>query len=265
MSRQTGLIRLDGKIGGISFYRAGGSDFARTAGGPTKERIENDPAFIRTRENNKEFGGSASAAKSLRLSLATVIQTMADGRLSARLTKVFKEINTKGTGVRGQRPIAVSGNKIVLTNMELNNRLSFSSVFNAPFAAANNTARIQGTITIANFLPSAFIVAPAGATHFRLVTAIGVVSDFAFNTTTLAYEPTDPVLSTLGAVAYGATTDLSSTAPVNFSLVAALPGTPTMTATASVVQCLGIEFFQRVGTVDYLLAQGNAMKIVKVF
>jgi hypothetical protein len=44
-----------------------------------------------------------------------------------------------------------------------------------------------------------------------------------------------------------------------------LPGTPTMTATSSVLQCLGIEFYQRVGTVDYLLAQGNCMKVVKVF
>jgi hypothetical protein len=38
-----------------------------------------------------------------------------------------------------------------------------------------------------------------------------------------------------------------------------------MSATVSVLQCLGIEFYQRVGTVDYILAQGNCMKVVKVF
>ena len=57
MSRQTGLIKLTGNIGGISFYKLGGEDLARVANGPSKERIEKDPSFVRTRENNMEFGG----------------------------------------------------------------------------------------------------------------------------------------------------------------------------------------------------------------
>ena len=265
MSKQTGLIRLDGSIGGISFYKLNGEDLAKVSNGPKKERILSEPAFQRTRENNSEFGGSASSAKSMRLSLATVLQTMADSRLTSRLTKLFKEINLKGAGTRGQRPIVVSGNRTMLENLDFNLKTHFSSVFNAPFSFSNNAPRTQGTITIPAFLPSSFISAPSGATHFRLVTAIGVVSDYAFNVTTLHYDATDPALNTLSGVAYGVTTALNITTPVNFSLVAALSGTPTMTASVSVVQCLGIEFFQRIGVVDYLLAQGNAMKSVKLF
>lgn len=265
MSRQNGLIRLDGKIGGISFYRAFGEDLAKTANGPSKERIATDPAFIRTRENNVEFGGSATAAKALRLALITALQTMGDPRLPARLTKLFKEINAKGVGVRGQRPITVSANRVMLENMEFNIRDSFSSIFNAPFTFTNTAPRTSGTITVPNFLPSSFVHAPAGATHFRLVTAIGVVSDYNYNSGTGKYEPTDPTLNTLNSVVYGAVTSLSSTTPVSFSLVATLTGTLTMTATVSVVQCIGIEFFQRIGTTDYLLAQGNSMKTVKLF
>ena len=59
MSKQKGLIKLEGNIGGISFYVSDGEYLARMANGPSKERIANDPAFKRTRENNKEFGGSA--------------------------------------------------------------------------------------------------------------------------------------------------------------------------------------------------------------
>lgn len=265
MSKQIGLIRLDGKIGGISFYRSGGADLAKTANGPSKERIHSDPVFVRTRENNVEFGGSAIAAKSLRLSLATSLQTMADARLVSRLTRLFKAINLRGVGPRGQRPITVSANRSIIENTDFNLLTPFTSVFNAPFTFSNNTARNQGTITIANFLPSAFISAPAGATHFAMLTAIGVVSDFTFNVNTGHYEPTDPTLNTLGAVTFGATTALNVNAPVNFSLVANLPGTPTMTATTSVVQCIGIIFYQRINNVDYVLAQGNAMKVVKLF
>lgn len=265
MSKQVGLIKLKGNIGGISFYKSGGDDLARTASGPSKERIATDSAFVRTRENNQEFGGSASVGKSLRLAFATSVQTMADKRFTSRLTKLFKEINVRGTGVRGQRPITISGSRTMLENLEFNEKISFSSVFNAPFTFAANTGRTQGTITIANFLPSAFIQAPAGATHFQLISVLGVISDFTYNTTTGKYEPTDPTLNLLGGNAASAVTALNSAAAVNFSLVAALSGTPTMTATVSGVQCLGIQFFQRVGTTDYLLAQGNAMKIIKVF
>jgi hypothetical protein len=98
-----------------------------------------------------------------------------------------------------------------------------------------------------------------------LIGAIGVLSDFTYNTTTQKFEPTDPTLDKQGAVTYGAITALNSATPVNFSLVVALSGTPTMSGTVSVLQCLGIEFYQRVGTVDYILAQGNCMKVVKVF
>ncbi len=265
MSRQTGLIKLKGNIGGISFYRSEGEDLAKTANGPSKDKILSDPAFVRTRENNTEFGASATAGKALRLALVTAIQSMGDPRLASRLTKIFKEINLKGTGVRGQRPITVSANRTMLQNIDFNGNISFSSVFNAPFSFTNNATRLQGTITIPAFLPSSFIHAPSGATHFRLLQAIGVVSDYAFNTTTLHYDPTDPLLNTLGNITYSAVTALGSTATVNFSLVTALPGTPTMTATSSVVQCIGIEFFQRIGTTDYLLAQGNCMKSVNVY
>lgn len=265
MSKQTGLIKLKGNIGGISFYKSGGEDLARTANGPSKEKISTDPAFIRTRENNQEFGGSAGVGKALRLAFATAVQTMADKRFTARLTKLFKDINARGNGVRGQRPITISGNRTLLENLEFNEKTSLGSVFNAPFTFAANTARTQGTITIAAFLPSAFIQAPSGATHFKLISVLGVLSDFTYNTTTGKYEPTDPTLNLLGANAASAVTALNSATAVNFSLVTALSGTPTMTATVSGVQCLGIEFYQRVGSTDYLLAQGNAMKVIKVF
>lgn len=265
MGRQVGLIKVSGNIGGISFYKSDGKDLARVANGPSKDKIQNDDNFVRTRENNSEFGGSATAGKSLRLSLATSISTMGDKRITSRLTALFKDICSRSTGTRGQRPITVSTNKTLLENLEFNDKLSFASVFNAPFTFTNNAPRTQGTITVPAFAPQTFIHAPSGATHFRLIGAIGVMSDFVYNVTTQHYEPSDPTLDKLGAVTYGAITALNSAAPVNFSLVVALGGTPTMTASVSVLQCLGIEFYQRVGTVDYLLAQGNCMKVVKVF
>ena len=265
MGRQVGLIKVSGNIGGVSFYKSGGEDLARVANGPSKDKIQNDDSFIRTRENNSEFGGAATAGKSMRTAFSSSLLTMGDSRLSSRLTALFKEICSRSVLTRGQRPIVLSTNRSLLNNFEFNNKLSFGSVFNAPYTVSNNAGRTQGTVTIAAFQPQTFIHAPTGATHFRLIAGMGVVSDFQYNTSTKHYEATDAALNTQNGIAYGAVTALNSAAPVNFTLVASLPGTPTMTATANGVLGFGIEFYQRIGTVDYLLAQDNAMKVVSVF
>ena len=66
MARQDSIIKLNGTIDGISFYKSKDGHLARKAGGVSKARIASDPAFIRTRENGSEFGrgdpGSAEAA-----------------------------------------------------------------------------------------------------------------------------------------------------------------------------------------------------------
>ncbi len=265
MSKQLGVIKLKGNIGGISFYQSEGVHLARLANGPSKERIAGDTAFQRTRENNAEFGGSATAAKALRTALASVLGTMADSRLAARLTQLFKQLNTLGTGTRGQRGITLSTHKPMLVGLEFNSKQSFSSLFSAPFTTVMNVDRNQGTITVAAFMPANFISMPSGATHFRLVQALGTVSDYVYNNLTKAYEPFDPVMNSLGAVTYSAYTPLVAAAPLTLNLVTALAGAPKPGVQISVVQCLGIEFYQQQGGVNYLLAQGNALKVVAVF
>lgn len=264
MSKQTGLIRLDGKIGGISFYKLGGEDLARIANGPSKDKIQNDANFKRTRENNTEFGGSAMVAKALRLAFANILPTMADPRLTSRLVKLFKEINLKATGTRGERPFLLSANEAMLLNLELNKNTALGSVFNALFSFSNTTGRDEATVTIPAFVPGNYVEAPSGATHFRLVMSIGVVSDYAFDPSSKKYEPLDTDNNLLNTTVFSNVFDLSAPS-VNATLTATLSGSPTLSGDQVVIQMLGIEFFQRIGTTDYLFAQGNAMKVINVF
>jgi hypothetical protein len=265
MGRQTGLIKVSGNIGGVSFYRSNGEDLARVANGPSKEKIQSDDNFIRTRENNSEFGGSATVAKALRLAFASDVLLMADNRLASRLTAFFKDICTKGAGTRGQRPIVLSANMSALENLEFNNKLSFGSVFNAPYTISTVPTRDKATFAATAFNPQTYIKAPTGATHFRVGMTMSVVSDYAYNTSTGKYEATDPDSGKLTKADAGIIQPLNPVAPVPINLVCSLPPAPVLTATMSVVLGLGIEFYQQVGGVDYHLAQGNCMKIVKVF
>lgn len=264
MSKQKGIIKLVGNIGGVSFYTSNGEYLARTAGGPTKERIATGANFVRTRENNAEFGGAAKVGKALRTALSSVIQTMGGSTLTASLTRLFKSINAKASGVRGQRPIALSANKTQAKGLELNEKLSFTSVFNAPHTVTADTDRVAITFAVPSFIPINFINAPAGATGFRIVGAIGWLSDYSYDASTLNYEPDVPEQNSIGVTAYSAILPIDNT-PATINLTANSPGGLVPDAGISVLACLGIEFYQKVDGTDYLLAQGNAMRVIEVF
>ncbi|CAF3415907.1 unnamed protein product [Rotaria socialis] len=264
MSKQEGVIKLTGNIGGMSFYKTNGNYLARTAGGPSKERIASGANFVRTRENNAEFGGSAKVGKAFRMALSGAIQTMGGSSLVATMTKIFKTINVRGAGVRGQRPIALSANKPLARGLEFNNKTSFSSVFNAPYAVTADADRVNIVFDVPAFIPSNFINAPAGATGFRLVGAIGWLSDYSFDSGTLTFEPDVPLQNSIGVTEYGAVMPINNVG-VGINLTATSIGGVIPDPAVSVIACLGIEFYQQVGGVDYLLAQGNAMRIIEVF
>ncbi|WP_207625749.1 hypothetical protein, partial [Niastella populi] len=59
-----------------------------TSNGVTADRIKNDPAFERTRENAAEFGRAGKAAKFLRSIFRDVTINAKDKITQARLVKV---------------------------------------------------------------------------------------------------------------------------------------------------------------------------------
>ncbi len=65
MARQGGLLKVVGKLDDLSFYKSADGFLVRTKGGVSADRINSDPTFQRTRENNAEFGMSAGAGKAV--------------------------------------------------------------------------------------------------------------------------------------------------------------------------------------------------------
>ena len=81
MARQSGLLKIKGTIGGMTFYKSQDGDLVREKGGVSGDRIANDPAFVRTRENGEEFGAAGKAGKLLRDGLRPMMLNAADGTL----------------------------------------------------------------------------------------------------------------------------------------------------------------------------------------
>ena len=73
MARQKGIIKLAGNDRRCVLLQNGRWISSRERkGGVEADRIKNDPAFVRTRENGAEFGSSAQSGKLLRDSSANV-------------------------------------------------------------------------------------------------------------------------------------------------------------------------------------------------
>ena len=116
MAKQTGIIKLKGTIGGISFYKTGDGHLAREKGGVDKSRIQNDPAFQRTRENGSEFGRAGKGGKVLRNAIRVLLQNAKDKRVVSRLTTdLLKIIKTDTSNLRGERTIE-DGDFVLIEN-----------------------------------------------------------------------------------------------------------------------------------------------------
>lgn len=267
MARQKGLIKYVGTIGDVRHFKIKGQDgfFAGMAGGPTAEQVNTAPEFERTRENMNEFGGCAKAGKSVRTALSALMSKMADSQVTGRLTSIMKKINLEdGTEARGYRKIEISTQRKYLLGFEFDRRLSLGTVFNAPYDVAYNSERNKADFVVAAFNPADLIAAPSGATHFRLINALAVIADFSYNATTGNYEPTDGANNELSNVAYSAYIPLN-VAYAGSTITSAFPGTPTLGADVTVIQCIGIEFFQQVNGNYYALSSGNCLRIEEAF
>lgn len=268
MARQMGAIKYKGTLGEVRHFRIKGlkGHFAGLKGGPTKEQIMTDPAFQRTRENMSEFGGSATAAKAVRVGLAQLMGKMADSRVAGRLTRAMKKINLEDTaGIRGQRSFFISTNRQHLNGFNFNKESNFDSIIYAPYTLTNSVGRDSATLTFAPFNPMNFVNPPSGATHFRIVNAISVISDYEFNTDSGVYEPVEDELNELNKVEYSGYLSLSDDITTPLEIEAELDGSPTLTGDVSVINSIGIEFYQQIGSEYYLFAQGNALKIQTIF
>ncbi|SNR48605.1 hypothetical protein SAMN06265371_103459 [Lutibacter agarilyticus] len=248
MAKQTGIIKLKGTIGGISFYKTSDGHLAREKGGVEASRIANDPAFQRTRENGAEFGAAGKGGKVLRNAIRVLLQNAKDKRVVSRLTTdLLKIVKTDSTNARGLRTVE-DGNLDLLVGFEFNTNAKLGATLFTPFVNAFDRVSGDASVSIAAFAPSIRVAAPTGTTHFKMVMGAAEI-DFSAETSTFESDETAvlPYDSTLGAAI-----DLTATITAN--------------STLPVIQVLGIEFYQEVNGEMYPLKNGsyNALSVTDI-
>lgn len=248
MAKQTGIIKLKGTIGDLSFYRTKDGHLAREKGGIDGERIKNDPAFIRTRENGAEFGSAAKSGKLVRDAIRTFMMRSSDGRVTARLTKLMSDIRLfDSTSPRGERRVAVAIEtheaKNMLKGFNFNSQAVLGAVLYQPYVVDTSA----GKISIAGLIPNLHVAFPSGSTHIAFSGAWARV-DFTEGTHSLS------LMDTVNLPIDSSSSDLVLTSP----------SAPSGQGTD--LFFLMVEFFQVVNGVQYSMNNGayNALAIVEV-
>jgi hypothetical protein len=268
MARQTGHIKYNGTLGEVRHYKIRGmnGDFAGLKGGATGEQIKTGASFVRTRENNNEFGGCAIVGKSIRSGQAQLMKQMSDSQFTGRLTGIIKKINLEDQSeARGYRAILISAVPQHLIGLNFNRNNTVEGSFSGKYETEANAGRTSVTLKVEAFKPLEQLNVPSGATHFRFVNSVSVISDFAYNSLTKVYEPIEPALNELSKVTYSDYIEIAPGENPEVSVVSALTGTPVMTESVSLLSCVGIEFSQKAGSEYYVFSVGNSMKIKNVF
>lgn len=265
MAEQKSYVKIRGSLGGLTFYKKNGQSLIRITGGVTKEQIEKDPNFKRTRENMSEFAGAAKAGKAFRECFQKVVKPMSDSTAVGRITGMFKRINSVGAGIRGQRPIDIVPNKQFIEGFEFNKFLPLGTVFypsyDPPTLDANRSVI---TWVVPDFNTDDSLTVPEGATHFRLVLAAGVLSDYKYSTETKIYEPTNPDENETRGLAFSAEIPVTGMVGSDTTLTVDLGFASVLPATVGVPVAIGIVFYQEVDALFYELASDNALKLVVV-
>ncbi|WP_243348979.1 hypothetical protein [Parabacteroides sp. FAFU027] len=262
------MLKYRGSLDGIRHYKIKGKEgsFAVYVTPVSADRIKKGAEFARTRENMNEFGACGRITASFRMGIAPLLTQMADDTMSARAVKLMKKINLEDLSeARGYRAILVSKKGEMLIRFPYRESLQLRDVLRAPYSMTHTESKESATFHIEPFVPAKVLTYPSGATHFRFIQILSVLSDFAYNAVTEQYEPVEAVLNEKSVITY------SDYFPVSDDVAQVLSLTSTLTnveglATAQVacIQSVGIEFVQQVGE-RYVSFTKDALMVGDVF
>lgn len=249
MARLESLIKLNGTIGDLSFYKSKSVGYqARMKTGVSGDRIMNDPAFARTRENGSEFGRSQQEGKKLRDLLRDVLFQNADNKFSSRLaSRLLKVIQMDAVSVRGER-VLVPENMVLLKGLECNERSSLNNITLKPMTVSFDAFGGDGFLSCPQLIPNLHVAKLSGATHVQY--------------TLVLQEFSGDVLDQRPAITRSAYIQLGEMQPMDLDIVASLIPDPGK----SVLVLVGTGYYQMVNVAYYPLANGqyNALTVYDV-
>ena len=178
-----GPLVLTGGFGNASFYTRRGSDkvIARTKGGASKEKIKTSPKFEGFRLQQNEWKGCAAFASVLRYAFGG-LHRLADYNLTPVLNGFAKNLQkTDQVNAIGKRSICFSDLRYTLENFNFNRTYPFNTVLRVMVQGAINRETATATVQVPRIITKTDMLNVQRLPYFRLIVALGVVSDVVYN------------------------------------------------------------------------------------
>ena len=248
MAKQTGVVRISGKVGNLTFAQSPNGDEVRLNTSLTGEQMRTERRFKRTRENWNEFSKAGNSAKLIRDAFASITKPLTDRLAYPRLFReTLKVVKSDPTSARGQRLFHL-GDLNHLLNYDFNVQQPMSRSFRVPYTVAIDRAGGTANIVIPDFVPEGNVAISQGATHFKVVAAVAEI-DWLEKDHINSLTESIPMVESESAIP-GVSLDLTFDA----------------NTTKTIMVALGLWYYQEVNGVFYQLADGsrNAMALVGI-
>ena len=182
MPKLSGMIKIQGSADDLTFFKTRTGYKWRKQVKMEKDRMATDPAFARTRENNREFTSAAGNAKLLRRALALQLKEVNDGSMFRRLFSALLKI-TKSDPVsdRGSRNAAL-GDLSLLKDFDFNSTALLDKILVTGITTTTDRVNGKHEVKVNPFTPSKQVEFPGGATHFKII-SMAVDIDFVLGDT----------------------------------------------------------------------------------
>ena len=191
MATVKNVFQVSGSIGEYTIYTRKGTDKAimRLKGGPNGDKMANSPTFKEVRKHQTEFSGCTKFAAKTRIAFGDLFK-LANYNLNSKLTGIGKTLmKLDETTEAGKRSLKLSQYKQILEGFNFNNTPGFSSMLLAIPRWELDRENLQAVVYIPEINTDIDVNNIHNLPFFRLIIAIGTVSDSVYNPKTENYEP----------------------------------------------------------------------------
>ena len=186
-----GFMQITGSIKGVSFYTRRGSDkvIMRTKGGATKDQIAHSPKFEKLRKEQKEFSECANFGSLSRYAFGG-LHRFADYNLTPVLVGIGRNLMKLDTvSDKGKRNLKLSVYKQCLEGFNFNRDYPFNTVLRISPRWEIDREQLKGIVTFPRINTDIDLLNIQKLPFFRLIIAVGAISDSVYNPEIEAYEP----------------------------------------------------------------------------
>jgi len=207
--------------------------------------------------------GCPTAVRALRECFQLLLADHTDFNFTGRLMQIVAEILRRDVETEGgKRSIYFSREMPFLSTIVFNKKYGSDSIVYYRFNYSHSDTRTEARVSVVDCRFKLCLV-PGGATHFRVLNHLSIISDYVYAESSRMYEPVSRLngMSVIGYSDYMFITDSFSV-----DVVVSFPDWCHPSEDDSVIQCIGIEYLVKSGMNNYLLiGKRNGVVVCDVF